>query len=45
MAELMVEGPDAFKFLEYLSINSFAKFEVNKAKHLVPISYDGLLAT
>lgn len=41
MAELMVEGPDAFKFLEYLSINSFAKFDVNKAKHLVPCSYDG----
>ncbi|MBL4733579.1 MAG: aminomethyl transferase family protein [Rhizobiaceae bacterium] len=41
MAELMVEGKDAFKLLQYLSINSFAKFDVNKAKHMVPVSYDG----
>jgi len=41
MAELLVEGPDAFKLLNYLGINSFANFTVNKAKQFVPCSYDG----
>jgi vanillate/3-O-methylgallate O-demethylase len=36
MAEMMVEGPDAFKFCEYLTINSFANFPVNRAKQMVP---------
>jgi vanillate/3-O-methylgallate O-demethylase len=36
MAEMLVEGPDAFKFLEGLTINSFASFPVNRAKQMVP---------
>ena len=41
MAELMVEGPDAFGLLESLAINSFADFTTEKAKHFVPCNYDG----
>ena len=41
MAELTVEGPDAGKFLESLSINSFKNFPVDRAKHYVPVSPDG----
>lgn len=41
MAELMVEGPDAFDMLSSLAINSFADFPTTKAKHFVPCSYDG----
>lgn len=41
MAELMVEGKDAAKLLSSLTINSFANFAVNKAKHYVPCSHDG----
>jgi vanillate/3-O-methylgallate O-demethylase len=36
MAELMIEGPDAFKMLSHLTINSFKNFTVDKAKHFVP---------
>jgi vanillate/3-O-methylgallate O-demethylase len=36
MAEMLVEGPDAFKYLEHLTINSFANFPVNRAKQMVP---------
>jgi vanillate/3-O-methylgallate O-demethylase len=36
MAEMLVEGPDAFKFCEHLTINSFANFPVNRAKQMVP---------
>ena len=41
MADLAVEGPDAFKLLSRLSMNSFKNFEVNKAKQFVPCSPDG----
>jgi syringate O-demethylase len=41
MADLAVEGPDAFKLLSTLSMNSFKNFEVNKAKQFVPCSPDG----
>ncbi|RVU38183.1 aminomethyl transferase family protein [Hwanghaeella grinnelliae] len=41
MAEIMVEGPDAFDFLQGLAINSFANFDVNKAKQFVPCTHDG----
>jgi vanillate/3-O-methylgallate O-demethylase len=41
MAELIVKGPDAAKLLSHLTINSFANFTPNKAKQLVPCSYDG----
>src|SRR5579864_3386187 len=41
MVEQSVEGPDALKMLSHLTINSFAKFPVNRAKQFVPCSYDG----
>lgn len=41
MADLAVEGPDAFKLLSRLSMNSFKNFEVNKAKQFVSCSPDG----
>ena len=41
MADLYVEGPDAFKLLNYLGINSFKGFEPNKAKQFVPVTEDG----
>lgn len=41
MDELIVEGPDAAKFLESLAINSFANFDTNRAKHYVPVTPAG----
>ncbi len=41
MVELYVRGPDAFALLEYLAINSFKNFTVNKAKQFVPVTPDG----
>jgi vanillate/3-O-methylgallate O-demethylase len=41
MDELIVEGPDSAKFLEYVGINSFANFDLNRAKHFVPVTPAG----
>ena len=41
MVDLFVEGPDAGKLLSHLAINSFAGFDVNKAKQFVTCNYDG----
>ncbi|WP_126173911.1 syringate O-demethylase [Altericroceibacterium xinjiangense] len=41
MVELYVSGPDAAKMLEYLGINSFKNFAVDKAKQWVPVTPDG----
>ena len=41
MAELTVKGPDALKLVSQTTINSFANFRPNKAKQMVPCSYDG----
>ncbi len=41
MAELMVEGPGAFDFLNGLGINSFTGFVVDKAKQFVPVTHYG----
>jgi syringate O-demethylase len=41
MTDMYVEGPDAFRLLEGLGINSFKGFEPNKAKQYVVCSYDG----
>ena len=38
MAEMLVEGPDAFAYLKYLTINSFENFPVDRAKQMVPTS-------
>jgi glycine cleavage system aminomethyltransferase T len=43
MAELMVEGPGAFDFLNGLGINSFKGFVPNKAKQFVPVTPDGFV--
>ncbi|HTI67136.1 MAG TPA: aminomethyltransferase family protein [Caulobacteraceae bacterium] len=41
MVDLFVRGPDAFRMLESLTINSFKGFAPNKAKQMVPCSHDG----
>ncbi len=41
MVELYVRGPEAMQLLEYLAINSFKGFQVNKAKQFVPVTPDG----
>ncbi|MEX0700032.1 MAG: aminomethyl transferase family protein, partial [Acidimicrobiia bacterium] len=41
LAEAMVEGPDALDLLSHLAINSFADFNIDRAKHFVPCSYEG----
>jgi vanillate/3-O-methylgallate O-demethylase len=41
MAEMAVRGPDAFKLMSHLAINTFSNFAPNKAKQFVPCSYDG----
>lgn len=41
MAELTVKGPGAESMLSSLAINSFENFPVTKAKHFVPVNYDG----
>jgi vanillate/3-O-methylgallate O-demethylase len=41
MVDLFIEGPDATKLLSHLAINSFAGFDVSKAKQFVPCNYDG----
>ena len=41
MDELIVEGPDSAAFLEYVGVNSFANFGLNRAKHFVPVTPAG----
>lgn len=41
MVDLLVEGPDAFKLLNYLGVNSFKGFTVDKAKQWVPCTPEG----
>ena len=41
MAEITVRGPDAFKLLSMLTINSFAGFTPHKAKQMVPCTPAG----
>ena len=43
MAELTIKGPDALKLCTHTTINSFANFPVNRAKQMVPTSYDGFV--
>ena len=38
MDELTVEGPQAEAFLAHTGINGFANFELNRAKHFVPVT-------
>ncbi len=41
MDELIVEGPDSAAFLEHVGVNSFANFDLNRAKHFVPVTPAG----
>jgi syringate O-demethylase len=41
MADLAIRGPDAFRLLSKLAVNSFDGFEVNRAKHFVPCTPEG----
>lgn len=41
MDELIVEGPEAAPFLEGIGVNSFANFDLNRAKHFVPVTPAG----
>jgi vanillate/3-O-methylgallate O-demethylase len=41
MSELTVSGPDAQRLMSHLTINSFTSFVPNRAKQMVPCSYDG----
>ena len=41
MAELMIEGPEAFAMLQSLAPNSFGNFPVNRAKHFAPCGHSG----
>src|SRR5512137_1981893 len=38
MVDLEVRGPDAFKMLEHLAVNSFKGFVPDKAKQFVPVT-------
>ena len=41
MDELIVEGPQAAEFLDHHGINAFANFDLNRAKHYVPVTPAG----
>jgi glycine cleavage system aminomethyltransferase T len=41
LGKLRVTGPEALKFFSDISVNSFAKFEVGQAKHVVFCNGDG----
>src|SRR5581483_5724113 len=41
MAEMLVEGPDAAKFLSHLTITTFKNFPVDRAKQMVPLAHSG----
>jgi len=41
MDELIVEGPQAEEFLAHHGINSFGNFDLNRAKHYVPVTPAG----
>jgi glycine cleavage system aminomethyltransferase T len=43
MTDMYVQGPDAFKLLASLGVNSFKNFEPNKAKQYVVCNYDGFV--
>lgn len=41
MDELIVEGPQAAEFLSHVGVNSFTNFDLNRAKHFVPVTPAG----
>ena len=38
---LLIEGPEAFKLLSDISVNSLAKFDMGQAKHVIQCNEDG----
>src|SRR5262249_36570067 len=38
-----IKGPDTIKMITNLTINTFTNFPVNRAKQMVPVSYDGFV--
>lgn len=43
MVDLAVRGPDAFRMLEHLAVNSFKGFQPDRAKQFVPCTPDGFV--
>ncbi|MEY4266171.1 MAG: hypothetical protein RIS90_706 [Pseudomonadota bacterium] len=41
MHEAIVEGPEAFEFLEGLAVNSFQNFDLNRAKQFIAVNPEG----
>jgi vanillate/3-O-methylgallate O-demethylase len=41
MDEVIVEGPQATEFLAYHGVNAFKNFDLNRAKHYVPVTPNG----
>ncbi len=41
MTDLYIEGPDVIRLLSDLGVNTFASFQVNKAKQFVACNHDG----
>jgi vanillate/3-O-methylgallate O-demethylase len=41
MDEVIVEGPQAAEFLAHHGVNDFANFDLNRAKHFVPVTPAG----
>jgi vanillate/3-O-methylgallate O-demethylase len=41
MTEIYVEGPDTLRLFSDLGVNSFANFQVNKAKQFVAVNHEG----
>ncbi|MEQ9039061.1 MAG: aminomethyltransferase family protein [Silicimonas sp.] len=41
MDEVIVEGPQATEFLSHHGINGFSNFDLNRAKHFVPVTPNG----
>jgi len=41
LANLEVEGPDALKMFSDISVNSFAKFDIGQAKHVIQCNENG----
>jgi len=41
MHEAIVEGPEAFEFLQSLAVNSFKNFDLNRAKQFIAVNPEG----
>ncbi|HWI23081.1 MAG TPA: hypothetical protein VNT22_10760, partial [Baekduia sp.] len=39
----VIKGPDALRLLSDLSVNSFAKFDIGAAKHVIMVSEEGFV--